>query len=676
MLCQRCGTTIEGNALFCASCGQDLGATTPMAAITERTDLTDLEIIREALKADYDVREELGRGGMAMVFRARERELKRDVAIKVLPFSHSHDAKLVERFAQEARTAAKLEHPNVISIYRVGRSGDVIYFAMRFLRGPALSELIQHAALDPGDIRRIIAQSASGLGHAHANGVVHRDVKPDNIMFKESGEVVMCDFGIAKAVFGTQLTGTGMAIGTPYYMSPEQVRAHPVDGRSDLYSLGVVAYQCLTRQVPFDGEDSFAIGYKHVTEDIPVPQLRTQDHRELFEIIRKMMAKAPEDRYQDADELIKDLSSGMDPAGMLTGPAAAAVSYPGMASRPPRPSQARTFATQGPPPTTPNTPIPSPPHREAIVVAGKKKRRGGVLVGMFLLLLFGGAGGGGYLYVEGAGGIEPVVERHPALRAVVSKLAALGVPLEINALATDSTETAEPTDSTILATTALGDSTVHADSTVALDSATVADSIAIDSTGATTDSVVAPAVPEVVAPTTGHLIVSNLGRDASMWINDRPVRGLRHDLAPGRYELRIVAPGSKPYKATVTLAVGDTLRHRVRMASALPESQCERLDDSYNRRGECFDQMPRMLVATVIPVGSTVPRFPAQPAILAIQVFANGSPGEVLIKSPSDVPEFTLLAIQFARGLSYQPGTKDGLPVMGWVQVPFYPQQQ
>ncbi|MEE9534526.1 MAG: hypothetical protein V3W06_08905, partial [Acidimicrobiia bacterium] len=378
-----------------------------------------------------------------------------------------------------------------------------------------------------------------------------------------------------------------------------------------------------------------------------------------------MMAKAPEDRYQDADELIKDLSEGMDPAAMLTGPTAAATSYPGTAaSHHPRPSQARTFSTQGPPPTTPHTPIPSPPHRVAVVVEGRKKRRGGVLVGMFLLLLFGGAGGGGYLYVEGAGGIEPVVERHPALRGLISKLADLGIPLEISAVAADSTETAESTDSTLLATTALGDSTVNADSTVTLDSATVADSIVIDSTGAT-DSVAAPAVPEVVEPTTGHLIVSNLGPDASMWINNRPVRGLRHDLAPGRYELRVVAPGSKPYKATVTLAVGDTLRHRVRMASALPESQCELLNNSYNRRGECFDQVPRPLVATVIPLDSSVPRFPAQPAILAIQVLANGSVGEVLIKSPSDVPEFTLLAIQFAKDLRFQPGTKNGRPVRG-----------
>jgi serine/threonine protein kinase len=673
MLCQKCGTTVPGNSAFCASCGQDLGATTPMHAITERTDLTDLEIVREALKADYDVREELGRGGMAMVFRARERELKRDVALKVLPFSHSHDAKLVDRFANEARTAAKLEHPNIIPIYRVGRSGDVIYFAMRFLRGPALSELIEHAALDPADIRRILVQSASALGYAHDNGVVHRDVKPDNIMFKESGEVVVCDFGIAKAVFGTQLTGTGMAIGTPYYMSPEQVRAQPVDGRSDLYSLGVVAYQCLTRQVPFDGEDSFAIGYKHVTEEVPVPPLRTSEHRELFQILRKMMAKNPDDRYQTADEVIHDLSAGMDPATMLTGPTAAATSYPGgIASGQPRPSQAMTYQTQGPPPTTPSTPIPSPPHQRAVRVVAKKKRRAPAFVGLFLLVL-GSVGGGGYLYVEGAGGVEPVVERHPALRGVFTKLAALGLPVNIDVVAPDSAASAPTADSTLLAAAAVGDSTRNADSTAVQDSTAVS---AVDSTTAAVDSTAAPdSVATPPPPTTGHLVVSNLGPDASMWINGRPAHDLEQDLDPGRYELRVVAPGLKPYTATVTLAAGDTVRHRVRMASAEPESQCERYDDSYNRRGECFDAMPRATVPTVVPVDNTVPRLPSKPAILGVQVRADGSAGEVRIATPSDIPQFTLLAINFAKEIRYQPALKNGRPVMAWYQVAFFPQQ-
>jgi serine/threonine protein kinase len=631
-----------------------------MHAITERTDLTDLEIVQEALKADYEVREEIGRGGMAMVFRARERELKRDVAIKVLPFSHSHDKNLVERFANEARTAAKLEHPNIISIYRVGRSGDVIYFAMRFLRGPALADLIQHAALDPGDIRRILMQSAAGLGYAHENGVVHRDVKPDNIMFKESGEVVMCDFGIAKAVFGTQLTGTGMAIGTPYYMSPEQVRAHPVDGRSDLYSLGVVAYQCLTRQVPFDGEDSFAIGYKHVTEDVPVPELRTSDHVALFEVIKKMMAKEPEDRYQTAEELIEALSEGMDTAAMLTTPTPVAANYP-VTGPSARPSQAVTYETKGPPPTTPNTPIPSPPHQAAIP-SQVKKRRSGVLVGMFLLMVFGGVGGGSYLYVEGAGGLQPVVERHPSLLGVIQKLAALGMPFDVDALAPDSAAAPAAADSTQLV--ALGDSTV-ADSTTALDS-TVVDSTAV------VDSLV---VPEVVAPTTGHLIVSNLGPDASMWIDDRPVRGSQHDLNPGTHQLRVVAPGLQAYRATVNLAAGDTVTHRVRRTSTLPESQCNRPDESYNRRGECYDVMARATVATMIPMDRSIPRVPRLPAILNVQVLADGSANEVIIKTPSDVAEFTIQAIQYAKGLRYQPATKNGQRVMAWVQIPFYAQQ-
>ncbi len=671
MLCQRCGTTVQGTSAFCASCGQDLGATTPMHAITERTDLTDLEIVREALQADYDVREEIGRGGMAMVFRARERELKRDVALKVLPFSHAHDTNLVERFANEARTAAKLEHPNIISIFRVGRSGDVIYFAMKFLRGPALVELIQYTALDPGDIRRILVQSASALGAAHDNGVVHRDVKPDNIMFKESGEVVVCDFGIAKAVFGTNLTGTGMAIGTPYYMSPEQVRAHPVDGRSDLYSLGVVAYQCLTRQVPFDGEDSFAIGYKHVTEPVPVPVLKTPEHRALFQIILKMMAKEPEDRFQNSEELIAALSDGKDRAAMLSGPTAAATTYPRTeSSLSQRPSQAPTHEAKGPPPTTPNTPIPSPPRQEAVRIRQPKKRRSGVLVGTLMLMLFGGAGGGGYFYVESAGGIEPVVERHPFLRTALSKM---GLALANDVARGDSLRAAAVTDSTTLASV-VADSPLPADSAVAPDSSVVADSTAADSTVAN-DSLVTPPAPEVVQPTTAHLIVSNLGADASMWIGGRPVRGARHNLPPGRYEVRVVAPGLKPYSALVSLAAGDTVRHRVRMVAAEPVSQCLRFDDTYNRRGECYDQMPRATVATFVTLDRSVPRAPSKPAILNVQVRIDGTAAEVVIKAPSDVPEFTLLAIQFARGIRYEPAMKDGRPVAGWAQVAFFARQ-
>ncbi len=287
-----------------------------------------------------------------------------------------------------------------------------------------------------------------------------------------------------------------------------------------------------------------------------------------------------------------------------------------------------------------------------------------------LLLLFGGAGGGGYFYVESAGGIEPVVERHPVVRTLLSKM---GLALANDVARGDSLQATAVTDTTTLASVA-ADSLLPADSAVAPDSSVVADSTADDSTVAS-GSLVTPPAPEVVKPTTGHLIVSDLGADASMWIDGRSVRGTRHDLPPGRYELRVVAPGLKPYTAAVSLAAGDTLRHRVRMASAEPVSQCVHFDDTYNRRGECYDQMPRATVPTFVTLDRSVPRAPSKPAILNVRVRIDGGAAEVLIKTPSDMPEFTLLAIQFAKGIRYQPALKNSRPVEGWVQVAFFAQQ-
>src|SRR5438093_471876 len=312
MYCSRCGTQNENASKFCRSCGLDLTATTPVGAVKDpQQEMTDLELVREQLKEEYEILEELGRGGMAIVFRARERQLERDVAIKVLPFSLSFDKEFVERFQREARTSAKLEHPNIIPIYRVGKSGRVIFFVMKFLRGKPLSSVLAaRGTLAPAEIRQVLAQVARALAYAHRSGIVHRDIKPDNIMFDEHGLAMVTDFGIAKAATGGKLTGTGMSIGTPHYMSPEQARAQQLDGRSDVYSLGVVAYQSLTGSVPFDGEDSFSIGYKHIMEEIPAPPLETYDQRTVFEIIRKMMAKSPDDRFQTADDLVQALEAG------------------------------------------------------------------------------------------------------------------------------------------------------------------------------------------------------------------------------------------------------------------------------------------------------------------------------------------------------------------------------
>src|SRR5438876_11674851 len=341
MYCSRCGTQNDDTSKFCRSCGLDLTTTTPVRAVRDQhPDVTEIDLVREQLQDEYDILEELGRGGMAIVFKAREKQLERDVAIKVLPFSLAFDKEFVERFQREARTSAKLEHPGIIPIYRVGKSGRVIYFVMKFLRGkPLASVLGARGSLPPGEIRQVLVQVARALAYAHKSGIVHRDIKPDNIMFDEHGQAVVTDFGIAKAATGGKLTGTGMSIGTPHYMSPEQARAQAIDGRSDIYSLGVVAYQCLAGAVPYDGEDSFSIGYKHITEPIPSPTLITADERRIFEVIKRMLMKDPADRYQSCEELVASIQGQPTaaPGAMRLSAAAAGVSSGSSAATVPSP---------------------------------------------------------------------------------------------------------------------------------------------------------------------------------------------------------------------------------------------------------------------------------------------------------------------------------------------------
>src|SRR5436190_2121989 len=250
MYCSRCGTQNDDASKFCRSCGLDLSHTTPVAAVRDQpVDATEQDLVREQLKDEYEIIEELGRGGMAIVFKAREKQLERDVAIKVLPFSLAFDKEFVERFQREARTSAKLEHPSIIPIYRVGKSGRVIYFVMKFLRGKPLSSVLAaRSTLPPAEIRQILVQVARALAYAHKSGIVHRDIKPDNIMFDEHGLAVVTDFGIAKAASGGKLTGTGMSIGTPHYMSPEQARAQALDAGGGFAAVGLAT--AATKAIP------------------------------------------------------------------------------------------------------------------------------------------------------------------------------------------------------------------------------------------------------------------------------------------------------------------------------------------------------------------------------------------------------------------------------------------
>ncbi len=387
MYCSRCGTRNDDSNRFCRSCGLDLAAT-PLEG--QGQEVTEFDLVQAQLKDEYQILEELGRGGMAIVFKARERQLERDVAIKVLPFSLAFDREFVERFQREARTAAKLEHPNIIPIYRVGRAERVIFFVMKFLRGQPLSAVLAaQRSLPPAEIRDILIQVARALSYAHKSGIVHRDIKPDNIMFDEHGLAVVTDFGIAKAATGGKLTGTGMSIGTPHYMSPEQARAQQLDGRSDIYSLGVVAFESLTGGVPFDGEDSFSIGYKHIMEELAAPPLETHEQRSLFEIIRKMMAKAPDDRFQTADELVGALEAG------------GSGSTVGLAAAPTRaiPSLAGARLTGAP--TTPLPPLPAG-SRLGAAVAEPAHRTVGAGIALWVVLVSIALGAPGlYAYKKG-----------------------------------------------------------------------------------------------------------------------------------------------------------------------------------------------------------------------------------------------------------------------------------
>ncbi|HUF31146.1 MAG TPA: serine/threonine-protein kinase, partial [Gemmatimonadaceae bacterium] len=214
-------------------------------------------LVERALSASYDLDREIGRGGMGIVYRAKDKRLKRIVAVKVLPPEFSYRSEIKTRFLREAETAAQLNHPNIVPIYSVDESEGLVYFVMACIDGSTLArELNERGRLGVDQTRRVMREVTDALAYAHGRGVVHRDIKPDNILLDgETGRAMVTDFGIARAMQesgDSRLTATGMAIGTPTYMSPEQaVGDKVIDGRSDLYALGVVAYQMLAGEPPF-----------------------------------------------------------------------------------------------------------------------------------------------------------------------------------------------------------------------------------------------------------------------------------------------------------------------------------------------------------------------------------------------------------------------------------------
>jgi serine/threonine protein kinase len=638
MYCSRCGTQFPETSKFCPSCGLEVGggATTPVKAIAAG-EMTELDIVKEALAAEYEIQEELGRGGMAIVYKAKDKQLGRDVAVKVLPFSLAFDAEFVERFQREARTAAQLEHPSIIPIYRVGKSGRVIFFTMKFLRGKSLSNVLrERGRLGPPEIRRLLLEAGGALGHAARHGIVHRDIKPDNIMFDEFGQCIVTDFGIAKAASGQKLTGTGMSIGTPHYMSPEQARAQPIDGRSDLYSLGILTYQALVGQVPYDGDDSFSIGYKHIMEPIPEPPLNTQEERDLFEIVKKMIAKDPNDRFQSCDELIAALE-GTSIAGAGTGTArAATIRGQAHAATTPLPKLADPL----PKPGNGQPTVRRAPGARPVATSPEKKSSAGLIV--MLLLLLGGGGGGGYWWFvlkpqqAAAGTGAPVV---PVAGADTTRQAT-PAPRESTTVTPPPRDTARPAAPTT------------------------------------------PTTPTVSAGDSGSFRMGQLPRGSTVMVDGRQMRTNPLRLPAGNHEVLVTLSGYDNFRQRITITKDQelTLNPELRQLGSRPNTprpssaNCSEPGATYNVNNACWDTRARPSDATPPAVPVSDPNLlGARGSIMYVKVSAGGSVLEVRSVRPSNDAMFEDMARRYARAMQFRPAEKGGNPVESWAQVQLGP---
>jgi serine/threonine protein kinase len=680
MFCSRCGSEITGKSKFCPSCGLDLMATTPVHAIATGA-LQETDLVREALAAEYEIIEELGRGGMALVYRARDRQLEREVAIKVLPFSLAFDAEFVERFQREARTAAQLEHPNIIPIYRVGRSGRVIYFVMKFLRGGSLSTVLQERKkLTPPEIRRLLLEAGSALGYAAQRGIVHRDIKPDNIMFDEFGQCLLTDFGIAKAASGQKLTGTGMSIGTPHYMSPEQARAQSSDGRSDIYSLGVVAYQCLTGAVPYDGEDSFSIGYKHITEPIPTPSLITADERRIFEVIKRMLMKDPADRFQSCEELVASIQ-GQPTAAPGTVRASAATAMVSGA----RTGGGATVPSPvgGLPPivSQPTTPIESPlvnrratplerrdvPRRVADRSLAMRGGSGSSWAWLWLVLAVLGGGGGAFYYYKSHG---------------------FAAATETPDSATTAPDTTSLRDTTAARTRSVagdnGRRTGGTASSAAPGSSTPTPAPPPTPAQPASDTATVGSTPDVTTGDSGGIRVVGLPRGSTVMIDERPVTDTMTRLTPGPHAVAVSAPRFNFYSDTIVIRPGEITELNPQLSPlgspVLPRRErvlartAGRCDPGpgYNSDGSCFDERPKPVNPPFVPVPDEVTETP-RASLLWVKVSTEGRTVDVSRLRPSNDAGFERAVRNFVWSMTWHPALKDGSPVEAWTQMLFPP---
>ncbi|MDR0137319.1 Stk1 family PASTA domain-containing Ser/Thr kinase [Metabacillus idriensis] len=272
-------------------------------------------LIGKRLSGRYKILRVIGGGGMANVYLARDMILDRDVAMKVLRFDFSNDDEFIKRFRREAQSATSLAHPNIVSIFDVGEEDGIYYIVMEYVEGNTLKQYIQqYAPLHPREALNIMEQIVSAIAHAHENHIVHRDIKPHNILIDPHGNVKVTDFGIAMALSSTTITQTNSVLGSVHYLSPEQARGGMANKKSDIYSLGIVLFELLTGRLPFDGESAISIALKHLQSETPsAKRWNATIPQSVENIILKAMAKDTFHRYESAEEMEEDISTALKP---------------------------------------------------------------------------------------------------------------------------------------------------------------------------------------------------------------------------------------------------------------------------------------------------------------------------------------------------------------------------
>jgi predicted Ser/Thr protein kinase len=462
------------------------------------------KLLKEDTQGEFVVQGMLGRGGMAVVFLATETKLGRKVAIKVLPpeltFGHG-----VDRFLREAKTAALLDHPNIIPIYRISSGGKLFWYAMKYLEGRSLEDLLKEKGkLSAEESVHILEQVADALDYAHQHNVIHRDMKPANVMLDSRNRVIVTDFGIAKALTEQTLTASGSVVGTPYYMSPEQGMGIGVSGRSDQYSVAVMTFRMLAGQVPFEGDSAIDILHKHCMVDPPqLESLQPGLPANVYQAVHKALAKSQEERFSSmaafvdalrgpTAELMASGAMSSDSATVVVSPAAA---RPGVAG----PSARSAAVRPGTAPSAPaarRAPAPAPTPQPEV-----KSKRGLVLGGIGAVAVLAVVG----WLVFGRGGSSPTSSQ------------ASGAAPQAPPGQQPGGARGQPAG------------------------------------GATSP-----------AATTGHVTVADAPAGAKVAVDGQAQSGLESDLAPGPHDIAVTAPDYEPFSTPVVVVAGQ--QHTVTFA--------------------------------------------------------------------------------------------------------------